>query len=46
MTLGPPNFALEWTWPSSSADEVQMTVVAFVEFDGLLQAGHATQRGC
>jgi hypothetical protein len=28
------------------SDGVHMTVVAFVDFCGLLEAGHATQRGC
>jgi hypothetical protein len=38
--------ALEWTWPFSSADGVQMTVNDFVEFRGSLKAGHATQPRC
>jgi len=42
----PPNFAMERTWPSSSADGVQMTRDAFGEFGDLLQAGHAAHRRC
>jgi hypothetical protein len=37
---------MERTWPSSSADGVQMTRDAFGAFGDLLQVGHAAHRGC